>query len=69
VWGDASKTLKLENRFSPEVISALESAGHDVELMPPFTSLMGPAGTIVRHPNGVLEGATDPRSDGAVAAW
>jgi gamma-glutamyltranspeptidase/glutathione hydrolase len=30
---------------------------------------MGHAGAIVLHPNGVLEGATDPRSDGQVAAW
>lgn len=67
--GETSTTLKLESRFSPEAVSALKSSGHDVELMPPFTSLMGHAGAIVRHPNGVLEGATDPRSDGAVAAW
>jgi gamma-glutamyltranspeptidase/glutathione hydrolase len=30
---------------------------------------MGHAGAIVRHPDGRLEGATDPRSDGMVAAW
>jgi len=68
-WGDSSVTLKLENRFSPALVSQLRSAGHDIELTSSFTSLMGHAGAIVRHPNGVLEGATDPRSDGAVAAW
>jgi gamma-glutamyltranspeptidase/glutathione hydrolase len=30
---------------------------------------MGHAGAIVRHSDGRLDGATDPRSDGAVAAW
>jgi len=68
-WGDTSTSLKLENRVAPDVVSALRSAGHDIELTAPFTSLMGHAGAVVRHPNGVLEGATDPRSDGAVAAW
>jgi gamma-glutamyltranspeptidase/glutathione hydrolase len=29
---------------------------------------MGHAGAIVWHPDGLLEGASDPRSDGAVAA-
>ncbi len=40
-----------------------------VETLPPFTAVMGHAGAIVRHPDGTLEGATDPRSDGQVAAW
>jgi gamma-glutamyltranspeptidase/glutathione hydrolase len=31
--------------------------------------MMGHAGAIVRHADGTLEGATDPRSDGMVAAW
>jgi gamma-glutamyltranspeptidase/glutathione hydrolase len=30
---------------------------------------MGHAGAIVRRPDGVLEGATDPRSDGAALGW
>jgi gamma-glutamyltranspeptidase/glutathione hydrolase len=38
-------------------------------MMPDFTSVMGHAGAIVRHVNGLMEGASDPRSDGAVAAW
>jgi oxamate amidohydrolase len=68
-WGEATTTLKLENRVDKDTIEALRQAGHDLELVPAFTSMMGHAGAIVRHPNGVLEGATDPRSDGAVAAW
>lgn len=68
-WGEASTTLKLESRIDPAVITKLREAGHDVEILPAFTSNMGHAGAIVRHPNGTMEGATDPRSDGAVAAW
>ena len=42
--------------------------GHAVEITAPFTSLMGHAGAIVRHADGGLAGAADPRSDGAVCA-
>ncbi|WP_323810144.1 gamma-glutamyltransferase family protein [Sphingobium baderi] len=68
-WGETSMTLKLESRFSPELVDKLRAAGHDVELLSALTSTMGHAGAIVRHPDAMLEGATDPRSDGAVAAW
>lgn len=68
-WGEESVTLKLESRFDDALVAKLRSAGHDVEMLPAFTAVMGHAGAIVRHPSGVLEGATDPRSDGQVAAW
>ncbi len=68
-WGENSVTLKLESRFDPALVAALQDAGHEVELLDPFTSTMGHAGAIVRHADGTLEGATDPRSDGGVAAW
>jgi len=68
-WGEDSTTLKLENRFDQATVDALEKAGHAVDMVAPFTSIMGHAGAIVRKPNGVLMGATDPRSDGAVAAF
>jgi gamma-glutamyltranspeptidase/glutathione hydrolase len=68
-WGETSTTLKMEDRFDPATIAELRAAGHDVELVAPFTATMGHAGAIVRHPDGQFEGATDPRSDGAVAAW
>lgn len=68
-WGEQSVTLKLEDRFPTETVAALRAAGHDIEMLPPFTSTMGHAGALVRHPDGLLEGATDPRSDGQVAAW
>ena len=50
-------------------MQALRDAGHLVELLPEaFSDTMGHAGALVRHPDGVIEGAVDPRSDGVVAA-
>jgi gamma-glutamyltranspeptidase/glutathione hydrolase len=68
-WGATSTNLKLESRFDPSVIEALRKAGHDVEVVAPFTDLMGHAGGIVRRPSGVLDGAADPRGDGIVASF
>ncbi len=68
-WGQESVTLKLESRFEPALVAALKAAGHDVELLPAFTSTMGHAGAVVRHTDGVIEGATDPRSDGAAMGF
>jgi len=68
-WGEESTSLKLESRFAPELIESLHAAGHPVEMLSDFTATMGHAGAIVRHPEGLLEGANDPRSDGAAAGW
>jgi gamma-glutamyltranspeptidase len=68
-WGQESVTLKLENRFRPELIHQLEQSGHVIDVVEGYSSTMGHAGAIVRHVDGVLEGATDPRSDGAVSSW
>ncbi|MDE7540678.1 gamma-glutamyltransferase family protein [Gluconobacter sphaericus] len=68
-WGDESLSLKVEPGFSPDVMSQLEAAGHTVEALSEQSIIMGHAGALIRHENGRLEGATDPRSDGAVAAW
>jgi oxamate amidohydrolase len=68
-WGQASTTLKLESRFDPSLVAALRQAGHAVEIVEPFSDLMGHAGAIVRDPSGVLAGAADPRGDGVVAAY
>ena len=68
-WDENSITLKLESRFEPELIQALKDAGHVVDMVEPFTSIMGHAGAVVRHTSGVLEGATDPRSDGGVSSY
>ncbi|WP_371156917.1 gamma-glutamyltransferase family protein [Jannaschia sp. 2305UL9-9] len=64
-WGDDTTSLKLESRFDPAVVAALKAAGHEVEMLPDFSDLTGHAGALVRHPDGLVETATDPRADGA----
>ncbi|MBO0661104.1 gamma-glutamyltransferase family protein [Jiella sp. MQZ9-1] len=68
-WGDQTTTLKLENRFPPSLIDALRAAGHALETIPAFSDMAGHAGAVIRHPSGVLEGASDPRADGAALAF
>ncbi len=68
-WGDSTVTLKLESRFDPKVVQAMRNAGHDIEMLEDFTSTMGHAGAVVRHADGMFEGATDPRSDGAAMGF
>ena len=67
-WGEENNNLKIESRFDPGTIEAMRSLGHDVQVVRPFEEFMGHAGAIVWHPDGLLEGASDPRSDGVVAA-
>ena len=67
-WGEGSTSLKLENRFAPELQAALREAGHVVDVLPEaYSDTMGHAGALVRHANGLIEGAADPRSDGCAA--
>ncbi|MCI4236726.1 gamma-glutamyltransferase family protein [Dickeya dianthicola] len=68
-WGQSSDTLKLEDRFTPATVDALRTLGHDVELLAGFSETVGHAGAIVRHVNGMLEGASDPRSNGSAAGF
>jgi gamma-glutamyltranspeptidase len=68
-WGQSTDTLKLEQRFPTAVVEELAARGHDVEVLLPFDETMGHAGALVRHPDGMLEGASDPRSDGGVAGY
>ena len=67
-WGAATTSLKIEDRIGADLIDRLKAAGHDVEVVGAFTEMMGHAGAITRAPDGLLEGATDPRSNGSVAA-
>jgi oxamate amidohydrolase len=67
-WGDATMTLKLEDRFDPALVAALAQAGHEVETIPAFSDLAGHAGAVVLHPSGRIEAASDPRADGAALA-
>lgn len=64
-----SRDVKVEARMDPALVAALEGAGHAVATVQDFDDLMGHAGAIVLRPDGVLEGAADPRGDGAVAGF
>jgi gamma-glutamyltranspeptidase len=68
-WGLSSESLKLEGRFSPDLVAQLKALGHDVEQITDFDESVGHAGAILRHPNGTFEGGADPRSDGSVACF
>lgn len=65
-WGDATDSLKVEEDLDNRTLSYLHARGHAVEILEARSSVMGHAGLIVRHPDGRLEGASDPRSDGSV---
>ncbi len=68
-WGSASVSLKLENRFDPTLIRALEKAGHAVEILPDaYSDTLGHAGMLLRDARrGSVAATHDPRSDGGAA--
>jgi gamma-glutamyltranspeptidase/glutathione hydrolase len=68
-WGAESTTLKVEARIAAKTVDELRGAGHAVEIVGAFDDVMGHAGAVTRWPNGLLEGAADPRGNGTVAAY
>jgi gamma-glutamyltranspeptidase len=68
-WGAETTNLRIENRFEPAVYKALRQAGHDIEVIGDYDEIMGHAGALVRHPDSLIEGAADPRSDGQAVGW
>lgn len=66
-WGDETTALRVEARMAPGVVDGLRDAGHVVKMVEDYSDLMGHAGAIVRHDDGALDGASDPRCDGSVA--
>ncbi|MCB1535408.1 MAG: gamma-glutamyltransferase, partial [Rhodoblastus sp.] len=64
-WGAPRATLKLEDRFDPEIVSRLDQVGHEIEMIGDgFVDQFGHAGMLVRHRDGRIEATHDPRSDG-----
>jgi gamma-glutamyltranspeptidase len=68
-WGADTTNLRIENRFDAGVLKALENAGHDLEIIGDYDEVMGHAGALVYHPNGLIEGAADPRGNGLPAGF
>ena len=68
-WGASATNLRIENRFDPGVLAALKDAGHDVEILCDYEEMMGHAGAVVMHPDGLMEGAADPRGNGQPAGF
>lgn len=62
------KKVEIEAGFKKEVAEELLKRGHEVKVATDFTSF-GRGQIILRDENGVLTGATEPRTDGCVAAW
>lgn len=69
-WGEGdASAVEMESRFDPDLVAALERAGHHVVVLDkPYANAMGHAGMILRRPDGRFLGASDPRSDGAAVA-
>jgi oxamate amidohydrolase len=67
-WGAARTSLRLESRFAGNLIDALASAGHEIDMLDdPYSDVMGHAGAAVLHEDGTCEGVHDPRADGGAA--
>jgi gamma-glutamyltranspeptidase len=64
-WGEQSRSLKLEGRFSDGVAAELRRRGHDVIMLEDWSQTMGHAQAIlIDTDEGTLHGAADPRGDG-----
>ncbi len=63
--------LYVENRISPDTISALRAKGHDAKAWPAWEWVSGAVCAIVAQANGsgLIEGASDPRRPTGVAGW
>jgi len=68
-WGSESTNLRMENRFDASVYDKLIDMGHDVDIVGSFEEIMGHAGALVHHPDGLIEAAADPRSDGSAVGY
>ena len=66
-WTEGKRVL-LERAVPEEIARALAERGHEVQVMDDSTSF-GRGEIIARTPYNSLAGATEPRTDGCVAAW
>lgn len=64
----AGKTIQVEPEFPESIARQLKRWGHDIQVLAESESF-GRGQIIWRDKEGVLCGGTEPRTDGAVAAW
>lgn len=65
-WGEETARLRLESRFDAETVDALRDLGHDVQVLEEaYSDTMGHAGIVSLAADGAVDGASDPRCDGA----
>ncbi|MDR1482991.1 MAG: gamma-glutamyltransferase family protein [Synergistaceae bacterium] len=62
------RTVELEQSMPNHIAGELSSRGHDIRVLESSTTF-GRGEIIVRTEHGTLVGATEPRTDGCVAAW
>ena len=62
------KKIQVERAFPFALTEELLRRGHEITVLPESTS-MGRGQIILRDENGTLVGASEPRTDGFVAAW
>ena len=62
------KKIQVERAFPFALTEELLRRGHEITVLPEYTS-MGRGQIILRDENGTLVGASEPRTDGFVAAW
>ena len=67
-WGEPTKALRLESRFPETVAARLRERGHEVQVVEPWSDLMGHAQAIAIDADGLRAGS-DPRADGAAKGW
>lgn len=63
-WGDSQNNLKIEKSLFDSIGGDLKQKGHDIERVADLSEMMGHAGMLVLSPDGQIEEASDPRSDG-----
>lgn len=66
-WTEGKK-IEIESGVAPEIIEGLRQRGHEITVLDDTISF-GRGQMIWRQPDGVLCGATEPRTDGTVAAF
>jgi gamma-glutamyltranspeptidase/glutathione hydrolase len=59
----------MESRFAPDVRQALESRGHQLNMMPDWGAQGSEMMIQVDSESGALQGAADPRRDGYAIGW